>query len=277
MRFYIAALQWLLPGFISKKMYDVMTTPKIRPAKQFKQEILKSAKQSSITFGNFFIKKYKWNGDVGKKILFVHGWEGETTNFYYLIAKLKTAGYTIVSLDAPAHGYSSRGKTHMFHFSNVLEQQITSIKPNVILSHSFGSMNIAKALQNHRSLSIDLWIMISTPLTFELGFTSQAKKYGINDSIQKTLIKRVQEDTQESFKNLSMLRYCPKLKNIKNIRIVQSTADQVFPITWARELQQHISGSTLIELDGLDHYKILQAPSLMDIITAELNTIHHNN
>ena len=273
MRYFITILQWFLPGFISRKMYGVMATPRIRPPRPFKQEILTSAKESSIPFESFLIKKYIWEGKNGKTILFVHGWEGQTTNFYYLIDELLKMGYTIVSLDAPSHGFSSKGDTHMFHFSNVLEEQISLIKPNIIMSHSFGSMNIAKALQEHKSQSFDFWLMISTPLSFRLGFEGQAKKYGINTFIQKTLMKRVEEDTQDSFENLNMINYCSDLENIKKIMIVQSTADKVFSISWARELQKHIQDCELIELDGLDHYKILQSESLMNIIEEELKSI----
>ena len=49
----------------------------------------------------------------GKRILFVHGWNGRSSQFYKIIELLSDNGYDITAVDLPGHGRSSRSNTNL--------------------------------------------------------------------------------------------------------------------------------------------------------------------
>ena len=266
MKLIIKILQFFSSKTVSKIAYKFMSKPRIRKLRASEEKILNESVMEKIAYNGFKIQQYQWGRENSKTAILVHGWEGQAGNFAALINVLVDKGYRVVAFDAPSHGRSSMGKTNMFEFSSFLETQFGKLKPSLIVSHSFGSVNTATLLKRNPNLKIDLWIMVTTPLRFITRVNDISKQFGINTKTQNKLIKLIQKDTKEDIDQLDMSISCKELTNVKKAIIVHSKTDKVLPIEGAREVARSFERSRLIEVDNLGHYSILWSKELLKIV-----------
>ncbi|MEM6379081.1 MAG: alpha/beta hydrolase, partial [Bacteroidota bacterium] len=135
LQLYFKILDKLSPTMAARKMYTVMTNPRVRKLRDFEEQVLNEAEQKSIPFKGFEIQTYRWGSPGGKTALFVHGWEGQAGNFGSLVPILLDLGYQVVAYDAPAHGNSSKGKTNMFDIPELTGQFLEKYQPELVISH----------------------------------------------------------------------------------------------------------------------------------------------
>ena len=77
----------------------------------------------------------------GQRILFVHGWNGRSSQFYRIIELLSDHGYDITAVDLPGHGRSSRSNTNLPEITDLLSEITKSRGPyDGIVCHSFGGV-----------------------------------------------------------------------------------------------------------------------------------------
>ena len=254
-----------------------MSNPRVRKLRESEEIVLKTSIQADEVFKKFNLKRYEWGEKQEKVAFLVHGWEGQTGNFASLVSTLIDVGYNIISFDAPSHGKSSEGKTHMFEFAEFLVTQFQIHQPEIIISHSFGSVNVAKALRQIPSLKVKLWLMITTPYNFKSRINQMADLHQLSIKVRENLIRKIEIDTQENIDNLNMATYCKEISNVKKGLIIHSKADKVLPIEGARKVHQSFTQSELIELENYGHYSILWAEELKSILAKQLDAISVSN
>jgi pimeloyl-ACP methyl ester carboxylesterase len=273
MKIMIQILQLFSPKLVSRIAYKYLSNPRIRKLRDSEESILSKAHTEDIEYKKFKIYKYQWGKENKKTALLIHGWEGRAGNFAGIIDDLIQNKYQVVAYDAPAHGKSSIKKTSMFEFAEFLESEFTNIMPQVIISHSFGSVNAATIFRNNPEFNLDLWIMVTTPYNFMSRVNEISDYFGIKSKAKNELIKLIQNDTNEDINHLNMASYCQELSNVKKAIIVHSKTDKVLPIEGAREVTRAFKRSSLIELDNLGHYNILWSDELRKIITESLKQL----
>lgn len=244
-----------------------MSNPRQRKLRESEKDVLDAAMTKNITYGQFSLKHYEWGTDNNKTAFLVHGWEGQTGNFASLIPVLLKANYKIISIDAPSHGKSSKGATNMFAFANILEQHFKTVKPDLVISHSFGSVNVARVLRLYPEINLDLWILVTTPNNFKSRINEMAAKFKLSQKVTQKLILSIQKDVNEDINDLNMVTYCNTLSNVKKAAIIHSKSDRVLPIEGAREVNRSFKPSNLIELDNYGHYSILWSEELKSILS----------
>jgi len=267
MKIIIQILQIFSPKLASRIAYKFMSNPRTRKLRDSEERVLSKSIMEKITYKNFQIQKYQWGNQNHKTALLIHGWEGQAGNFAAVVDNLVQKKYNVVAFDAMAHGKSSLAKTTMFEFSEFLESQFTILNPNLIISHSFGSVNTATIFRNNPEFNLDLWIMITTPHKFMTRVNEITNHFGIKNKAKMELIKLIQDDTNENINKLDMGVYCQELYNVKKAIIVHSKTDKVLPIEGAREVAKVFEKSKLIELNHLGHYSILWSDELNKIIS----------
>ena len=267
----IRYIQYIFPNLISNKIYKHMSYPRIRKLRESESEILSKATTKVIRYDRFDLMQYEWGKEYDKIAYLVHGWEGQTGNFASLIPVLLNAKYRVVSIDAPSHGQSSNGKTNMFEFSKILIKQFTKDKPSLVISHSFGSVSVARVLKLNPNIDLKLWFLITTPNNFKSRINEMAIKFHLNHKITKKIISKIETDVDESIENLNMANYCKKLSNVEKALIIHSKTDKILPIEDAREVNNSFKQSRIIELDNLGHYSILWSSELKSIITDQIS------
>ena len=142
--------------------YNQLANPQIRKLRDNELRTLENAEQEDFPFQGFNIKLYTWKGG-SKKVLLIHGWEGQAGNFSDLIESLIKYDYTIYSFDGPSHGFSSKGKTSLFEFTELVGVLIKKFEVTDLVSHSFGGVATTYALYNNPDIEIDKYALLTTP------------------------------------------------------------------------------------------------------------------
>ncbi|MEO1436737.1 MAG: alpha/beta hydrolase [Bacteroidota bacterium] len=270
MKLYFRSLDLLAPGQAAKKVYHFMSNPQVRKLRDHEEAILDRSEKRIVPFNGFDLQTYRWGNPAHPTVLLVHGWEGQAGNFGALIDILLEKNYYVVAYDAPAHGHSSKGRTSMFASAKFLKSFVQEIQPKVLISHSFGGPTTGLALQENQDLNIEKWIMVTTPNRFQDRMGQLKTFLGLSDRTMSRLYPKIKSDTSFELGELSMLHFSKTIKNVKDILIVHSKSDKILPIEWARQANEVLPNSSMIELDGLGHYGILWSEALKNIIKEQL-------
>ena len=267
----IKYLQYVFPSLVARKIYNHMSHPRERKLIKHEELMLNSADKEFFEYKGFSLVRYEWGKENSKTAFLVHGWEGQTGNFAALIPVLLKADYRVISIDAPSHGKSSIGKTSMFEFSKILIIQFEKEKPELVVSHSFGSVNVGKVLRKLPELNIKTWIMVTTPNNFKSRIDELSSKFNLSKKVTYKLIQKIQEDVNENIEDLNMVTYCSEISNLEKAIIIHSISDKVLPIEGARAVNESFKQSKLIELNNYGHYSILWSDELKSLLMNQIS------
>ena len=84
----------------------------------------------------------------GHRLLFVHGWNGRSSQFFRIIELLSDAGFDITAFDLPGHGRSARSTTNLPEITDLISEITKSRGPfHGIVCHSFGGVAALNAVR----------------------------------------------------------------------------------------------------------------------------------
>lgn len=125
-----------LAGHVALSVF--LRPPRIR-ASNWEREFAEKGIPHDLSVGEKKIRLLE-HGKGKKKALLVHGWGSRGTHLGSFAIGLLNEGYTVYSLDGPAHGDSSGKTTDMFDFaSSIVEANRFIGNADTIISHSFGA------------------------------------------------------------------------------------------------------------------------------------------
>ena len=87
-------ISYLFPTYFSKIAYQQLTQTQVKKLRPHEMEVMATATQEDFSFEDFTIKTYYWKGDTERRIMLMHGWEGQAGNFADFIPELQKEGFT---------------------------------------------------------------------------------------------------------------------------------------------------------------------------------------
>ncbi len=252
----------LFPNFFVKIAFDKLANPQIRKLREREVEILNTAIKQDFSFMEFDIKTYHWTGSK-ESILLIHGWEGQAGNFSDLILKLKKEEFNIFSFDAPSHGFSSKGQTSLFEFTELVGTLIRKYNVRKLISHSFGGVATTLALFNNQDIEIDKYALITTPDKFIERIEDVSIQYGINKKVIQKLIQKLENDYEIIVNQMNVSDFVKEIK-VKESIIFHDKADKVIPITRSKNVHKNWKQSTFKEVEGTGHFRILRDENVLN-------------
>lgn len=196
-----------------------------------------------------------------KKVLFVHGWAGRSTQFFAFADKLLENGYMVISFDGPAHGNSTGKKTMMPEFIETIKEINNQYGPfEAAIGHSFGALSLLNASTTFLNLkalvSIGSGNKISAIMQRFTNSLTMSDKAG----------KRLQKFAEKKWK-LKVDDYAGSLaaKKIEHpVMIIHDTLDGDVPVSCSYEIRQSLQQGKLYITNGLGHTKILRNKTVVD-------------
>ncbi len=157
----------LSPTLASRLAYKLWFTPTRFKTPASEQKALNSSVVEFHSIDNHDIATFSWEAtDLTDApiVLLVHGWSGRGTQLGAFVEPLTSAGYRVISFDAPAHGKSSGKQTNLYEVADViLGLQQHYGKFDSVITHSFGGPCTARAVQH--GLKTDSIVSICPPAT----------------------------------------------------------------------------------------------------------------
>ena len=266
---YFKILAAISPKAAAKKIYHFMSNPRLVKLRDFEMDMLEKAEKTDFQFKSFTIRKYSW-GNGSKKALCIHGWEGQAGNFGGMIDTLISLGYQVIAFDGPSHGKSSKGNTSFFDYIDLAEIVTMEEDPELIISHSFGSIVTSSFLRKRPEFKLKHWIMITSPLSARERMKDFTIPLGVPQSTVDALISLIEEETNESIDDLNVPQFVSEIKNLERMTLIHGLGDKVLPIEFSEQIQTRFKGAELIPLEGLGHYRILWSESLLQVLKDKL-------
>lgn len=248
----INALVHMSPKKAGRLSFQLFCSPRegrILNAKE--QRFLDQAEQVDLELGDLPIKTYVWEGGE-RKVLLAHGYESNSARWRALVPFLIRNGYTVIAIDAPAHGQSGNDTVNGVLYAQSLELTIRHFSPQFAIGHSFGGMSLAYYFSTFEYQPILKMILMATPSRLRIVIDLFYETLGLTTESRQAM-----EDHFTNHFGFS-IDYFTVGEFIKDCKIpgliIHDKGDTVAPVEEAHHIKNAWESSDLIVTNGLGHY-----------------------
>lgn len=247
---YLRLVNSISPRLGGKHSFLLFCYPFPLKFKKYQSDFLKTSHFSFLDFEGKRIAQYRW-GSGEKVILCLHGWQSNSFRWKKYVKVLDKKKYTMICLDAPAHGRSDGVLFNVPMYARLIQQFLEQNKVDSILSHSLGAFSTMYLLSNYP--------LLSPPKVIALGTPSYADSF-IDEFIRVlNLSSKTRRNLVTYFTNYSGLKtndFDSKLfaKNQKSFGlIVHDINDKEAPFEYAKEMAKIWPKSRFLGTEGFGH------------------------
>jgi pimeloyl-ACP methyl ester carboxylesterase len=249
--FYINVLSFVAPKKAVQKAYAIFSTPRKGKIQiDAIPEVLKSAEAVAFDFEDKTIQTYIWKGN--ETVLFlIHGWESNSARWKNALPYILKSGYTVVAIDAPAHGLSSGKDFNAHKYTEFIHHVAKMYNPNILIGHSIGGKACLHYQTIHRNNNVEKIVVLGAPSDFKLIFENYVSLLGLNTKVNGELVNYYLENFNLSNKEIEG----PLFSNESNLKglIAHDIEDSVVSFAEAKKNSNAWQEALFIETKGLGH------------------------
>ncbi len=260
----IHTVSGIAPNVFVQYAFRKLTQPQVFKLRDHETEVLDKAEKSRFPFQGFDIQLYEWKAGP-EKVMLIHGWEGQAGNFADLIELLLAKNVTVLSFDGPMHGNSSRSnkETSLFEFANLIGVLIDKFQVTKLVSHSFGGVATTYALSKNPHLKIDKYVLFATPNRFVDRIDEVTEFVGLHRKVNHRLKNRLRKKFNLVLENLNVEDFVQSAQ-VNSALILHDTYDRVMSVEESRAVNAKWTQSSLEEVTGTGHFRILRTESVLE-------------
>jgi len=198
----------------------------------------------------------------GKPIWLVHGWSGAGYQFWPLMQKLADKGFSTITFDLPAHGYSEgelSSLPKMIQAYDDISKTIAS--PGMVIAHSMGASVIANS-QWIKNYNNDIMLIAPLLKTYNL-LQETVNRTGFDQVLFNRIIQEVYEQDRMQVNKLNAAKHFINFSG--NIKMIHDVDDKFAPIEESKKLAKD-SGAELYVTTNLGHGKILRSSRVASLV-----------
>lgn len=247
---YLRLVNSISPRLGGKHAFLLFCYPFPLKFKKYQSDFLKTSHFSFLDFEGKRIAQYRW-GSGEKVILCLHGWQSNSFRWKKYVEVLDKKKYTMICLDAPAHGRSDGVLFNVPMYARLIQQFLEQNKVDSILSHSLGAFSTMYLLSNYPLLSPPKVIALGTPCYADSFIDEFIRVLNLSSKARRNLV--------TYFTNYSGLKtndFDSKLfaKNQKSFGlIVHDINDKEAPFEYAKEMAKIWPKSRFLGTEGFGH------------------------
>ncbi len=214
------------------------------------KKYLDTAEKETLYYEKIPIQTYKWRGDIDKKVLLVHGWESNSARWKPLITKLQKENFTIIALDAPAHGDSGNKYFNQFQFAGMINVLIEKYLPQSIIGHSAGGFAVSYAYFKYKPMSVKKIALLApvsdNRIIFDMFFNYLNTHKRVREGFYAVFRKKYGDPDKLTVAEFS------KFFDIKAL-IIHDKNDEVVPYPESEKIHNSWKNSELILTENIGH------------------------
>lgn len=200
-------------------------------------------------------------GNEKKRVLLMHGWAGNSTQLAPWVAGLRAQGFSIVAMDAPAHGESSGLRACMETTTGALLEFAKETGPyEGVVAHSFGGLTVSRALQE--GLEANRIVIISSPTGPHYFFRKMMKILKIPEKRWVPIDDYLTRRMGYSLPELDVKNVWSELKN--PVFVVHDQQDKEVNFSCHQDWLDAVPHAKDMITDGFGHRRILTTPKVID-------------
>lgn len=247
---YYNALSYVSKPYAADRALYLFTKPRAGRINEEQSDFLHTAYQEELKYENYHIMTYRWLGS-NKTILLTHGWESNSARWKKIIIELKKKGYTVIALDAPAHGKSGSKVFNAILYSEFINVVATRFSPEIIIGHSVGGMASALCLHKYQFHNLKKIVLLGAPSEFQDVMKRYTDMLGYNRRIVSQLQHTIHERFGSPANTFSTARFLESIQS--EGLIIHDEDDRIIPYNDALLLKNSFKNSQLITTKGLGH------------------------
>ncbi len=248
--FYFNLLSLFSSKYAANKALKLFSTPRKGGITKAQSDFLDTAFKEELSFNDNTIMTYRWLGNK-QTILFVHGWESNSARWKTIINEFQKLDYTIIALDAPAHGNSGSPIFNALLYAEFINEVTKKFDPSILIGHSVGGMATVFSYHKFQFTTIEKMILLGTPSELKDVF----KRYVDMMSYNKRIERQINNLTFERFgkypKDFSTARFIEKA-TFESL-IIHDEKDPIIPYSDALLINSHFKNSKLLTTHNLGH------------------------
>ena len=243
-------LSYISKSYATDKALELFSRPRKGQITESQASFLDTAIKEQLSYNTNHIMTYKW-GNNGATILLVHGWESNSARWRPLINHLKNSNYTVVTLDAPAHGNSGSSTFNALLYAEYIKVVAEKFQPTCIIGHSVGGMSSVIFQNKYQLKSLKKMVLLAVPSEFKNVLKHYTDMLGYNRRVIKHLNQIIEEQFGAPPESFSTATY---VKNVdcKGL-IIHDEEDKIIAYGEALLIKANFKNSKLITTKGLGH------------------------
>jgi pimeloyl-ACP methyl ester carboxylesterase len=266
-RFY-AIVQALSPALAARLALRMFRTPPRRQLEASDAPIVAQAVRTLVPIGADAFTKWTW-GEGAPVVVVLHGWGSHAARFGDFIAPLRAAGYTVVGIDAPAHGASPGRLSDLPRFRDSLVEVLRTHQPvHAVIGHSLGGAATLTMLAETQEFHPNRICLFGVPSDMDYILESFAMMLGLKTRALAKLRERFARKFGRAARDISIAAAAPHVRI--PVMVVHDEEDNVAPLAQGTALVAAIPGATLLLTKGLGHSGGLRDPATIQRVVAFL-------
>jgi pimeloyl-ACP methyl ester carboxylesterase len=204
-----------------------------------------------VSVGDDSFTMWKW-GEGTPVVVVLHGWGSHAARFGSFVAPLRAAGYTVIGIDAPAHGHSPGKTSDLPRFRDSLAAVLRAHEPvHAVIGHSLGGAATLTVLAETREFHPRKICIFGVPADMDYILESFAMMLSLKPRALENLRARFARRFGRTAREISLAAAAPHVRI--PVLVVHDEDDNVAPITQASVITSLIPGAALLRTRGLGH------------------------
>jgi pimeloyl-ACP methyl ester carboxylesterase len=244
-----------LAGWVALRMF---LTPARRRVEPGDAPVVAQAHRRLLRAGAHRFIAWQW-GDKAPWVVLLHGWGSHAARFGNFIAPLRAAGFSVIGIDAPAHGESPGRLSDLPRFRDCLAEVLRTHSPvHAVVGHSLGGGAVLTVLAETGEHHPERICLVGVPSDMEYILESFAMMLALNEPARASLHRRFERRFGRSARDISVAAAAAHVRI--PVLVVHDEDDNVAPISQGLALVEALPRATLWRTRGLGHSGALRDP-----------------
>jgi len=266
-RFY-GVVQAVSPSLAARLALRMFLTPPRRKLDPDDAPIVAQAVRTLVPVGDDAFTKWTW-GEGAPVVVVLHGWGSHAARFGNFIAPLRAAGFTVVGIDAPAHGASPGRRSDLPRFRDSLVAVLRAHEPvHAVIGHSLGGAATLTVLAETREFHPRKICLFGVPSDMDYILESFAMMLGLKARALAKLRERFERRFGRKASDISIAAAAPHVR--VPVLVVHDEEDNVAPLAQGSALAASIPGAHVHLTRGLGHSGGLRDAATIERVVAFL-------
>jgi pimeloyl-ACP methyl ester carboxylesterase len=262
LRSLFAFLQWLSVPLAGRIAFRMFLTPPRRKVEPGDAPIVALAERATLRCGADKFTVWHW-GQGDPSVVLLHGWGSHAARFANFVAPLRAAGFSVIAIDAPAHGTSPGRLSDLPRFRDSLAEVLRRHAPvHAVVGHSLGGGAVLTVLAETADYHPKKICLFGVPSDMDYILGSFAMMLGLRYAARANLRERFAAHFGRPAAAISVAAAAESVRI--PVLIVHDEEDNVAPITQGTALAAAIPHATMWRTQGLGHSGALRDPATIE-------------
>ena len=242
-----------LAGWLAFLMFQKPPRRELEPADA---PIIALARRATMRCGSDRFTVWHWDcqleSGLGPTVVLLHGWGSHAARFANFVAPLRAAGFSVIGIDAPAHGTSPGRFSGLHRFRDSLAEVLRAHEPiYAVVGHSLGGGAVLTVLAETADHHPKRICLFGVPSDMDYILESFAMMLGLKPPALAQLRARFLAKFGRPASAISVMAAAPRVRI--PVLVVHDEDDNVAPMAQGAAMAEAIPGAILWRTRGFGH------------------------